>query len=135
MIAGTYTPLALLGMTAPWGAILTGSVWAVAVAGIVLKLVRPRALQPVSVALYLAQGWMGLFALRELLASVPAATLWLILAGALVYSGGVVFHLSSRRYSLALWHACVLAGAALHYAAIALLLQSSAINHVQHSVG
>jgi hemolysin III len=50
--------------------------------------------------------------------------LLMILAGGLVYSGGIVFHLSSRRYHVALWHASVLLGATLHFAAIASLIQS-----------
>jgi hemolysin III len=98
------------------------AVWTVAGVGVVLKLVRPRAIESISVALYLLQGWIGLFALQDLLASVPADVLMMILLGGLVYSGGVVFHLSARRYSLALWHACVLVGAGLHYIAIVSLM-------------
>jgi hemolysin III len=123
MIAGTYTPLALLALARPWNVIVTASVWAVAAVGIVLKLVRPRAVQRLSVPLYLLQGWMGLFALRELVAALSPATLALVLAGGLVYSGGIVLHLSSRRYSVALWHCCVLSGAGCHYAAIASLIR------------
>ena len=123
MIAGTYTPLAMLGLAWPWDAIVTSSVWAVALFGIVLKLIRSRAVEPLSVALYLAQGWMGLLVLDQLVASVPTVTLLLIVVGGLVYSGGVILHLSSRRYSLPLWHGCVLLGAAVHYVAIATLIR------------
>lgn len=122
MIAGTYTPLALLALARPWNVIVTASVWAVAAVGIAAKLIRARLVQRISVPLYLLQGWMGLFALRELVAALSPATLGLLLAGGLVYSGGVVLHLSSRRYSVALWHCCVLSGAGCHYAAIASLI-------------
>jgi len=124
MIAGTYTPIAVLGLDAPWDLAVVLTVWLVAAAGVVLKLVRPRSIESVSVALYLLQGWIGLLVMEELWASVPLRVLVMILLGGLVYSGGVIFHLSVRRYSRALWHGCVLVGAALHYVAIASLIPS-----------
>ena len=122
MIAGTYTPVAMLALDRPWDLAVTLTVWAIAATGVVLKLLRPRSIESVSVALYLLQGWVGLFALQELLASVPLRVLIMILLGGLVYSGGVIFHLSVRRYSRALWHGCVLAGATFHYHAIVSLI-------------
>jgi hemolysin III len=122
MIAGTYTPVAMLGLDRPWNLAVTLAVWSVAAVGVVLKLVRPRAIEKISVVLYLLQGWIGLVAAHELWASVPPVVLVMILLGGLVYSGGVVFHLSVRRYSRALWHGCVLVGAAFHYVAIAALV-------------
>ena len=122
MIAGTYTPIAVLGLDHPWDLAVILAVWAVAAVGVVLKLVRPQAIESVSVALYLLQGWIGLFALEQLWTSVPLRVLVMILLGGLVYSGGVIFHLSVRRYGRALWHGCVLLGAAFHYIAIASLI-------------
>ena len=122
MIAGTYTPIAMLGLDRPWNLAVTAAVWTVAAVGVVFKLVRPRAIERISVALYLLQGWIGLFALHELWASVPMPVLVMILLGGLVYSGGVLFHLSVRRYNRALWHGCVLVGATFHYIAIASLI-------------
>jgi len=124
MIAGTYTPIAMLGLDWPWDLAITLAVWAIAVTGVVLKLIRPRSIEAISVVLYLLQGWLGLFVLQELLASVPRRVLVMILLGGLVYSGGVIFHLSARRYSRALWHGCVLAGATIHYVAIASLISA-----------
>jgi hemolysin III len=122
MIAGTYTPIAVLGLEPPWDLAVTAAVWSVAAVGVILKLLRPQAIERLSVALYLLQGWIGLFALQQLWASVPRRVLVMILLGGLVYSGGVIFHLSVRRYSQALWHGCVLMGAAFHYVAIASLI-------------
>ena len=122
MIAGTYTPIAMLTLERPWDLAVTVAVWTVAFVGVVLKLVRPRAIEKISVALYLLQGWIGLFALHKLWAAVPAWVLLMILLGGLVYSGGVIFHLSVRRYNRALWHASVLVGATFHYIAIAALV-------------
>jgi hemolysin III len=124
MIAGTYTPIAILALRSPWDSALTAAAWIAAAAGAVVKLVRPRRIESISIALYLLLGWMGVLAAGELIRSVAPLPLLMILAGGLVYSGGVVFHLSSRRYHLALWHASVLLGATLHFAAIASLVQS-----------
>ncbi len=122
MIAGTYTPVAALGLDRPWNVVVILAVWAIAAVGVTLKLLRPHAIVRISVALYLLQGWIGLFVMKELWTSVPIDVLVLILLGGLVYSGGVVFHLSLRRYSRALWHGCVLVGATFHYFAIAALV-------------
>jgi len=122
MIAGTYTPIAILGLERPWDLAVTLTVWAIAAVGVILKLVRPKAIESVSVALYLMQGWIGLFALYQLWTSFRPWVLVMILLGGLAYSGGVIFHLSVRRYSRALWHGCVLIGATFHYVAIASLV-------------
>ena len=122
MIAGTYTPIAILGLERPWDLAVTLTVWAIAAVGVILKLVRPKAIESVSVALYLLQGWIGLFALYQLWTSFRPWVLVMILLGGLAYSGGVIFHLSVRRYSRALWHGCVLIGATFHYVAIASLV-------------
>lgn len=124
MIAGTYTPVATLGLEWPWNFAVILAVWAIAAVGVALKLIRPHSIERISVALYLLQGWIGLFVMEELWTSVPSGVLVMILLGGLVYSGGVIFHLSLRRYSRALWHGCVLVGATLHYCAIAALISA-----------
>jgi hemolysin III len=123
MIAGTYTPIAVLALRPPWDVALTAAAWIAAAAGMVLKLAQPRRIESISIFLYLLLGWMGLIALKELLASVASETLLMILIGGLIYSGGLVFHLSSRRYHRALWHASVLLAATVHFVAIASLIQ------------
>lgn len=122
MIAGTYTPVAGLGLDWPWNLVVILAVWMVAAVGVTLKLIRPHAIERMSVALYLLQGWIGLFVMEQLWKSVPTGVLVLILLGGLVYSGGVIFHLSVRRYSRALWHGSVLVGATFHYVAITSLV-------------
>lgn len=123
MIAGTYTPLTLLKLREPWSSGLTAVMWTAAAVGIAAKLLQPRRIESLSVVLYLLMGWIGLFAVDELLASVERGSLLLLLAGGVVYSLGTIFHLSSRLpYQQALWHASVLAAASIHYAAILSLL-------------
>ncbi len=125
MIAGTYTPLGLR-LPSGWALGLTAGVWTAALAGVAAKLFQPRRAETLSVALYLALGWVGVIAAEPLLASLDRTTLVLLLAGGVVYSVGVVFHLAARLpYARALWHGFVLVAAAIHYAAIVTLLQGA----------
>lgn len=124
MVAGTYTPLALR-LPAGWAVGLTTGVWAAALVGVAVKLFQPHRVEALSVALYLALGWIGVLAAEPLLASLERATLILLLLGGVVYSAGVVFHLAVHwRYARALWHGSVVIAAAIHYAAIMTLLQA-----------
>jgi|SRR5215469_8127721 len=118
MIAGSYTPFALLlGGTA--GRAMLIAVWAIAAAGIAIKLRFPRRLDKLSVLLYLAQGWIVVLALDPLVASLPSQALWLLLGGGIVYTLGVPFHLmEGMRFHNVIWHVFVLGGAACQFAAI-----------------
>ena len=119
MIAGTYTPLALLSMGGAWGTGLLAAVWAIALFGMAAKLILPRVFERVSIGLYLAQGWAVLAAIKPLSAAVPALSLWLILIGGVLYTLGVLFHLWRRLpYHNAIWHGFVFVAAGVHYTAI-----------------
>lgn len=120
MIAGSYTPFAVNLVAPPWGLVLCVAVWTAAAAGIVLKLGWPRRFERLGLALYLATGWMLLPAIGPMADGLPARVLWLLLAGGVVYSLGTLAHLAHRvAFHNALWHAMVLAAAALHFAAVA----------------
>ncbi len=119
MIAGTYTPISILGIGGVWGWCLVAAVWAGALAGSVLKLAAPGRFEGASVVAYLLLGWAGLVAIAPLTASLPSRAIMLIALGGAFYSTGVLLHLATRiRYHNALWHACVLAGAGSHFAVV-----------------
>ncbi len=119
LIAGTYTPfLAMIGNT-PTGQMMTALVWSATIVGVALKLIVPERFGRLAIVLYLAIGWSGVLVFQNLAAAVPPATLWLILAGGLTYSAGIVFHLWDRlKFHNVLWHVFVVAGASLHLWAI-----------------
>ncbi len=124
MIAGTYTPVACIGGAWGWG--LVGAVWTGAASGTALKLLAPARFERVSILAYLLLGWAGVAALDRLLAALPPRDLLLLAAGGVLYSFGVVVHLSTRlRYHDALWHALVVAAAACHYAVVIRLAQTA----------
>ena len=119
MIAGTYTPFALQIIGGGWGLGVLAFVWTVALSGVALKLLLPHRFERLSIVMYLLLGWSVLVALEPLLAGISMAGFVLLLAGGLLYSLGVVFHLWSRLpFQNAIWHALVLAAAGCHYAAI-----------------
>ena len=116
MIAGTYTPFTLgLGQ----GVVLGGAVWGGAAFGAALKLRFPGRFHRLGLALYLGLGWAIVTALEPLGSVLSAPALWLLVAGGLLYTVGVVFHLMERMpYNNAVWHLLVLAAASCHFAAV-----------------
>jgi hemolysin III len=91
LIAGTYTPVGLIVMSANWGVTLLSIVWAGAVAAILVKLVWVRAPKWLSAAMGIALGWSGVAAFSELLA-LPAAGVVLLLAGGVLYTAGAIVY-------------------------------------------
>jgi hemolysin III len=119
MIAGTYTPFTTLCLKGAWAIGLTALVWSGAALGIALKMVAARALDQLSVGIYLALGWVGLIATGPLSTTLAPSTLALLGVGGLVYSIGVIFHIwESLPFQKAVWHGFVLVAATLHYAAV-----------------
>lgn len=119
LIAATYTPFTLHTIGGNWGLGLFAFVWTVAAIGIAFKLLRPRTLDGVFIAVYLLLGWSVLAAFDKLLAAASRETVLLLMAGGLLYTVGVLFHLWRRLpYHNAIWHGFVLAAAACHYAAV-----------------
>lgn len=122
MIGGTYTPFTVR-LESVWSLALTSVVWAIAGLGIAAKLLQPRWIEPVSIGLYLALGWIGLVAIRPFAQSMDTTTLALLGAGGVMYTVGVIFHLwRTLPFQNAIWHGFVLVGAGLHYGAVLTLL-------------
>jgi hemolysin III len=119
LIAGTYTPFTLGVLRGPWGWTLFGLIWALAVAGIVLKSVGGVRHPRLSTALYLAMGWLILAAARPLWRAMPGWGLFWLAAGGVAYTAGVGFYAARRmRYAHFVWHLFVLAGTACHFVAV-----------------
>lgn len=118
-IAGTYTPfLAVLGGTTA-GVLMTTFVWGASLIGVALKLIVPERFGRLAIALYLAIGWSGVLVFQSLAQTLPTTTMWLLLAGGITYSLGIVFHLWERlKFQNALWHVFVVTGASLHLWAV-----------------
>ena len=122
LIAGTYTPFALVTLRGTVGWWLFGAIWTLAALGIIHELWLSREARLLSLVLYVLMGWLALIAIVPLWRALsPAGFGWLAAGGAL-YTGGIGFYVSSRklRHGHGIWHLFVLAGSACHF--IALLL-------------
>ena len=119
MIAGTYTPFCLGILWGPWGWLLMGVIWPVAVVGALLKTMRGFQPPGSTITLYVLMGWVMVIAFKPLLAHMPATGLLLLLGGGLAYTGGLVFyHARKFPYHHLAWHIAVLIGTTLHYIAV-----------------
>lgn len=119
LIAGTYTPFALVCLRGPWGWSLFGVIWGLAVLGIVAKATLGQRWPILSTAVYILMGWLVIVAIGPVLRQVPGGALPWLVAGGLAYTGGVAFFAWERlRYAHAVWHLFVLAGSVCHYVAV-----------------
>ena len=122
LIAGSYTPFALVSLRGPWGWSLLGAVWALALLGIAQEIWLARGARVLSVVIYLLMGWLALVAVAPLWeALTPAGFAWLAAGGAL-YTAGIVFYATDHkvRHGHGVWHLFVLGGSACHFITVLL---------------
>lgn len=120
LIAGSYTPFALVSLRGGWGWSLFGVVWGLAIFGIVQELWLASGRRLLSLAIYVVMGWLALIAMVPLLNALsPQGFAWLA-GGGLVYSLGIIFYINDERWRHAhgIWHLFVLAGSVCHYVAV-----------------
>jgi hemolysin III len=116
LIAGTYTPFALVTLRQSWGWPLFGIIWGLAAAGIILKAFYAHRFRRTSTAVYIAMGWLIVAAIRSLYQNLPREAVWLLVMGGVFYTGGTVFYLRKNiRFFHSVWHLFVLAGSACHF--------------------
>jgi len=120
LIAGTYTPFALGPLRGIWGSITLVVIWAVAVFGVIVKVMRGTShYRKLAMSLYLGMGWSALIVIWPVIRKVPPTALYWLFAGGVAYTGGVLFFINERlRYSHFVWHLFVLAGTSCHYLAL-----------------
>lgn len=119
MIAGCYTPFCLVPLrqySPGWGWAIFGSIWLMALLGVIFQNVFFGRYRIFSTAAYVAMGWLILIAVYPLWRAMgTSAVLWLA-AGGLAYSLGVIFYAwTSLKYGHAIWHLFVLGGTMTHY--------------------
>jgi hemolysin III len=118
LIAGTYTPLLLLGVGGQTGWTMFAVVWTMAAAGVVFKYFFTGRLAFLSIVTYLAMGWVAVFAGRPVFAALPPVTVLWVALGGLAYTAGSIAFLSHRPWAHTVWHLFVIAGSACHFYAI-----------------
>ena len=118
LIAGTYTPFLMKLSGSIFAQALLVVVWLSASVGVVIKVALPNRFDRLSIALYLLIGWSGLL-IWESVSLLPATSLWLVVAGGLLYSVGVIFYVwESLPFQNAIWHSFVLVASGCFYGAV-----------------
>lgn len=120
LIAGSYTPFLLITLHGSARAqVLLVVLWVVAVAGVAFKIFFVHKFKRASLIAYLLMGWAALIVGYDLYRALPAPAFHLLVAGGLSYTLGAGFYAAKQfRYTHAIWHLFVLAGAACHCVAI-----------------
>ncbi len=119
LIAGTYTPFALIGLRGAWGWSLLAIVWSLALLGCIFKLFYTGRFKGLSTAVYIGMGWIALVAIEPSLRLLTTWTLSWVLAGGIFYTLGTLFYMSQRLpFAHAIWHGFVIAGSVCHFVAV-----------------
>ena len=119
LIAGTYTPITLISLRESWGWWMFGTIWTLAMLGVIFKLFFTGRFKLVSTLIYVGMGWLVIVAIKPILMHLDNWTLGWLFVGGLFYTGGTWFYMHQRlRYAHAIWHLFVLAGSISHYVAV-----------------
>lgn len=122
LIAGTYTPFCLLVLGGETGTRLLVIMWLAAALGVVLRIVLHKRFQHALITLYVAMGWAGVVHADLITTRLSSAGMVLLIVGGLLYTVPAPLHRFTRlKYHSAIWHGCVLAAAACHYAMVLLM--------------
>lgn len=131
LIAGSYTPIALLMLNGPWAIVVLSVVWVAAVAGITLKLIRIDGFSALTATLYMAMGWFALVAIPQLVNSMPPAALFLTIVGGVLYTVGAIVFAVRKPDPLPavfgyheVWHAFMVAAATCHFVMVAIVVRA-----------
>jgi len=123
LIAGSYTPIALISLHGPFGWVIFGIEWGLALIGIILKLLKPVKYSTgvgwFNIILYVSMGWLLLIALVPLIRVLPfMGWMWIIIGG-LCYSVGIYFfRIAKFKFAHLVWHILVIAGSVSHFIAV-----------------
>jgi hemolysin III len=120
LIAGSYTPFTLVTLRGTVGWTLFGAIWGLAVLGILVDVLLADRRRIIPVVLYLLMGWLVVLTIKPLLRALPLNGFWWLLAGGVLYTGGVAFYALDKKlpHSHGIWHLFVLAGSITQFMAI-----------------
>ena len=119
LIAGTYTPFALITLHGTIGWAIFGTTWGLALIGIILKLFFTGKYSIISTITYVLMGWIIVFAIKPLIHNLPLSGLIWLLAGGILYTiGAILYSLKKLKFNHAIFHIFVLFGAFCHFVAV-----------------
>ena len=119
LIAGTYTPIALINLYGAFGISIFSIIWVLSILGIFLKIKGIQPFPKFELFLYLFMGWFALIGISELMDAMHTNGIILIFSGGLFFSIGLFFYMwETFRYSHAIWHLFYISGCICHYLTI-----------------
>lgn len=119
MIAGSYTPFTIKLLPPEFAVVVTVAIWIMAFAGATAKVFYPNLSDRAWCLVYLAFGWLAVLVLGPAVPTLPPLAIAMLIVAGVTYSGGVLLYLNHAiPFRRALWHACVILGAAGHYGAV-----------------
>ncbi len=123
LIAGTYTPLALIALHGTLGWVIFGIEWGFALVGILIKIFKPTKFnQGVSlffILAYILMGSLVFFASKQVIDAVSLSGFIWVIVGGVFYAGGTVFYkMKSVKFIHLVWHLFVIAGSVAHFIGI-----------------
>jgi len=119
LIAGTYTPVALVTLHGTVGWVMFGTSWGLALTGITLKLFFTGKYDLLSTMMYVLMGWAIVVAVKPLIHNVPLGGLLWLLAGGMSYTiGAIVYSVKKLNFNHAVFHMFVLGGSVCHFVAV-----------------
>jgi len=124
LIAGTYTPISMVALRGKLGWTILITIWSIALLGIIFKVFFINKFKILSVIMYLAMGWLIIFAIKPLIVALSTKSLVFLIIGGLFYTVGILFYALQSvgfKYSHSIWHLFVLAGSIFHFIMIYLL--------------
>ena len=121
LIAGTYTPVCMVLLSAPLKYYMLGLIWSIAICGIIFKLAWINCPSWLSAAIYISMGWMALFIFKPLSLVVPSTGIFILILGGVLYTiGGVIYCLEKKGITRSfgaheIFHIFVILGSIAHY--------------------
>jgi len=123
LIAGTYTPFALVAIKGDVGVSLLSAVWGLAVIGMIIENLPIKGPRIIPIVIYIMMGWACAFVIDEMMAGMSSAAFSLLVAGGITYTVGVIFYILDNwlPHMHEIWHLFVIGGSVCHYFAIFML--------------
>jgi hemolysin III len=123
LIAGTYTPFALVTLSKANGLLILIIIWSLALVGVILKIFFIGRFNALSTIMYVAMGWLVVFDIKPLIENLPTwGLIWLFSGGVSYTIGAIIFSLRKIKFNHAIFHLFVLGGSFCHFIAIYLFV-------------
>lgn len=124
LIAGSNTFFLVTGLHSNLGYILCAVNWGLSILSMILNAISVKKFRAPTMVIYILTGWLSIFFAHKILEAIGAA-FWVLLAGGLFYTFGLIFYAIKKPYMHAVWHFFVLGGSLSHIVAAFMILATT----------